>query len=193
MTIANYSDLQSAIAGWLHRSDLTTIIPDFISLAEAKLNRVLRLRAMENVATGATGTTVSLPTGFVEMRSISATDGSTSWTLSYIPPDQIGVDTSAPTKYSIVGDTIYLLGTDASYTYTLTYYKKFDALSAGVNWLITNAPDAYLYATLLEAAPYLKDDNRLQTWASMLTETISQLNKADRNDRYGANLVVRCE
>jgi hypothetical protein len=191
MSISNYAELKTATANWLARSDLTSIIPDFITLAEAKLNRILRLRSMENTTTGTVGEYVALPTGFVEMRSLTATDGASTWTLTYVPPDQIGIDDSAPIEYSLIGDSIYFKGTSSSYTYKLTYYKKFDALSGGVNWLITNAPDVYLYATLLEAAPYIQDDQRIQVWESRLAIAVNDLRTTDRGDRYGAALTVR--
>ena len=146
---------------------------------------------MENTTTGTTGTSVSLPTGFIEMRSLTATDSATTWALTYIPPDQIGVDTSAPTKYSVIGDSVYFMGTSSAYTYSLTYYKKFDALSSGVNWLITNAPDCYLYAALLEAAPYIQDDARIPVWESRLQAAIASLMKQDIGDRFGSALQVR--
>lgn len=191
MAITNNAELKTAVANWLHRADLTSYIPDFISLAEAKLNRRLRLRAMENTTTGTTGTSASLPTGFIDMRSITATDSATTWPLTYIPPEQIGIDTSAPTEYSIVGDTIYFKGTSSAYTYTLTYYKGFDAITAGANWLITNAPDVYLYATLLEATPYIQSDPRIAVWQGLLDQSIAFLQASDRTDRFGSGLVVR--
>ena len=46
MAINTYSTLQTAVANWLDRDDLTDRIPEFVSLAEATFNRTLRLRAM---------------------------------------------------------------------------------------------------------------------------------------------------
>ena len=46
----NYATLQTEVADFLHRTDLTSAIPTFIQLAETKLNRILRLRAMENIS-----------------------------------------------------------------------------------------------------------------------------------------------
>ena len=192
MSIANYADLQTSVAAWLHRSDLTTIIPDLITLAEAKLNRILRIRAMENTTTGSIAASVSLPTGFVEMISLTATGNGKTWPLQYRSPSSLsGETTGTPAYYSLVGDSIYFDPGTSGYTYSITYYKKFDALSGGVNWLITNAPDAYLYATLCEAAPYIKDDARLPVWEKNLSDSISNLMLADNGDRYGSALAVR--
>jgi hypothetical protein len=190
MSISNYAELQTAVTSYLHRSDLTAMIPEFITLAEAKINRALRLRAMENIATGAVAASVALPTGFVEMIGLSASVGSTTYALTYIPPSGINAANASARSYSIVGDSLYFVPSGSSQTYTLTYYKKFDALSTGINWLITNAPDVYMYATMLEAAPYIKDDSRIATWANMLTESIEGLKRADRRDRHGSDLVV---
>ena len=52
MAIGTYDELKTAVANWLDRDDLTDRIPEFISLAEARFNRVLRLRSMETKQTG---------------------------------------------------------------------------------------------------------------------------------------------
>ena len=44
MAITNYTELKSSLADWLNRSDLTTVIPDFITLAESQFNREIRNR-----------------------------------------------------------------------------------------------------------------------------------------------------
>lgn len=191
MALANYSDLQTAVANYLHRGDLTALIPDFITIAEAKINRELRLRAMEQTATGSVSDSVALPTGFIEMISLAVEIGGTKWPITYVPPSSLTGETGTPRNYSLVGDNILFDPSGTGYAYYLDYYKKFDALSSGVNWLITNAPDVYLYATLLEAAPYINDDARIQTWGQMLLDSVARLDRADHNDRYGSNLVVR--
>lgn len=190
MAITDYSSLQTSIGNYLHRSDLTSVIPDFIAIAEAKLNRILRIRAMENIATGNVNSTVALPTGFTEMISLTVTSGGVTYPLQYIPPNQVVSESSSAKYYSLIGDSIYFVPGGSGETYTLTYYKKFDPLSSGVNWLITNAPDVYLYASLLEAAPYIKDQGMIQVWAGLLESSIAQLVKADYSDRYGSALVV---
>jgi hypothetical protein len=125
------------------------------------------------------------------MRALTVSSGTVSWPLTYSPPEQIDAVNGTPTAYSIVGDSIYFLPYSSAFTYSLTYYKKFDALSLGVNWLITNAPDVYLYATLLEAAPYLNDDARTQVWGALLEQGISALESANKADRFGSALMVR--
>lgn len=199
MSISTFDELKTAAASWLHRADLTSQIPDFITLAEAKLNRQLRLRAQETTATGTVSATVALPTSFIGMRSLTVSAGGKSYPLTYITPELLASETGQPTSYTIVGDSIKFQNSTTGYTYTLVYYVPFAALSAGVNWLITNAPDVYLYSTLLEAAPYMKGDARIATWNLMLNGDGTPQNKgalgglidADKKDRFGSGLVVR--
>lgn len=189
MSISTHAELLTAVANWLHRADLTSIIPDFVTLAEARLNRRLRLRTQENTTTGTASSSVALPTGFVEVKSLRIVSGTSTWALAYKPPSMIGADTGTPGFYTIIGDNI-VFDPSGSYTYSLSYWKKFDALSAGVNWLITNAPDVYLYATLLEAAPYIKNDARIPVWESRLETALADLIRADKHSRYGSTLAV---
>ena len=73
MAINTYSTLQTAVANWLDRNDLTDRIPEFVALAEATFNRVLRLRAMETTVADATPSGSkedALPTGYLQMREV---------------------------------------------------------------------------------------------------------------------------
>ena len=192
MAITNYAELQTAIKGWLHRTDLDSQIPDFITLAETKLNRVLRIRAMENIATGSVSSTVALPTGFVEMKALTVTSGGSTYPLDYITPNEVVSASATARKYSLIGDSIYFVPAGSGETYSMVYYKKFDPISSGVNWLITNAPDVYLFASLLEAAPYIQIGQSIKDdWANTLGTSISTLMSADNGDRYGSSLTVR--
>jgi len=69
MPFTSYSDLKTTVASYLARSDLTTVIPDFVRLAEERLRRDIRTRQMLVVAIATTtggGSTVGLPTDFLE-------------------------------------------------------------------------------------------------------------------------------
>lgn len=191
MAIIDYSSLQSAVASYLHRNDLTAVIPDFISLAEARLNRRLRIRAMENRATGtASGGLIALPTGYREARSLHVASGGGYRRIDYVTPERAALyeSSGSATAFTIVGSSIELLpAQDADYA--LVYYKALDPLSAGQNWLILNAPDVYLYATLLEATPFLKADGRIQVWQAMLEQAITDLEAEDRMGALGGNTI----
>lgn len=188
MSLATYADLQTSIGNYLHRADLTSQIPDFITLAEAKLNSRLRLRAMEQRATGSVAATVAVPTRFAEVISLTVTNGGNTYPVSYLPTSKLQGESSDTFYYSIIGDNFYFEPVGSGITYVLHYFQKFAALSTGVNWLLTNAPGVYLYASLLEAAPYIGNDQRLATWGKLLEDAIDHLEREDRNARYGNNL-----
>jgi hypothetical protein len=78
----------------------------------------------------------------------------------------------------------------------LTYYAKLAKLSNSVttNWLLTSSPDVYLYGSLLQAAPYLQDDARIQVWATLYERALNDLQTADdRGATSGGNLLTRAK
>ena len=197
MAINNYSTVQTAVANWLDRSDLTDRITEFISLAEATFNRVLRLRAMETTVSDSTPSGSkedALPTGYLQMREIHLTTSPVG-SLAYITPEimyriRAGSHNGKPNAYTIVGDNILFGPTpDDAYTYSMTYYKSFSALSDDepTNWLILNAPDLYLYGTLLQAEPFLMNDERVPLWERGMRQVINDLQEQDDKDRHSGS------
>ena len=198
MAISNYSELQTAVANWLDRDDLAARIPEFITLCEARFNRTLRIRAMEtldiSVDTVGGTSTVALPTGYVQMRDISLITSPITQ-LQYLTPEimnrlNAGSLTGKPETYTIIANNILFGPTpDAAYDISMLYYKTFDALTdaAPTNWVITNAPDVYLYGALLEAEPFLMNDQRVQLWATALTQSITTLQEQDNKDRHSGS------
>mgnify|MGYP003649754759 FL=1 len=198
MAISNYSELQTAVANWLDRDDLAARIPEFIALCEARFNRSLRIRAMEtldiSVDTVSGTSTVALPTGYVQMRDISLITSPITQ-LQYLTPEimnrlNAGSFTGKPETYTIIANNILFGPTpDSAYDISMLYYKTFDALTdaAPTNWVITNAPDVYLYGALLEAEPFLMNDQRVQLWATALTQSITTLQEQDNKDRHSGS------
>lgn len=193
MSLGTFSQLKTAVESYLHRTDLTPMLPTFVSLAEAKLNRRLRLTAQESKVTGTAAASVALPDDFAELISLKVTIGGSTYPVSYRPTGKTKGEAGGVYYYTTTGLNMEFdpIPTDASYT--LTYYAKLTALEdadGGVNWLLTNAPDVYLYASLMEAEPYIKNDSRITTWGTLLSECIGQLEIADRNSKFGNNLRV---
>jgi len=205
MAISTKAELHTAVANWLNRSDLTARIPEFISLAEAQLNRLLRTRDMLIRSTGSTSSQyVSLPADFLEMMNIELTSTSPPKRIIYITSDRSddyrekrNNTTGVPSYYTIEGDFIQLLpNPDKTYTIQMTYYQPIPALSglsdSGYSWLLTNHPDIYLYGTLLQSAPYLMDPQSIGTWGTMYSQSIQELQTADEKSRFsGATLNMR--
>ena len=206
MALSTYTELKDAIADWLDRSDLTNRIPDFIALAEARLNRELRIRPMEVRSTMTT--TVgqryfNLPGGYLQMRNFQINTNPIT-PLEYITPEMLdrlyGANTtSKPRAYSLIGEEIQLAPIpDTEYTVEMAYYEKFSPLGDGTggtvtsNWLTENAPDVLLYGALIEAEPFIRNDERIQLWLTAYKEAIDKIQKADERDRHsGSTMRVR--
>ena len=202
MAIGTFAQLKTAAANWLDRSDLTDRIPEFIALAEARFNRELRTRDMETVSTAIStvaGTReYSLPTGYVQMKEFHlSTDPLTP--LAYITPEMMtrlwaGSATAKPQVFTIIADNVRLgPAPDAVYTTSMLYYKTFTALSdsATTNEMLTNNPDVYLYGTLLEAEPFIMNDQRIQVWLGAFDRAVASIQNQDNKDRHsGSNLRV---
>jgi hypothetical protein len=204
MAISNYSELKSAIADWLDRTDLTDSIPNFIALTEARHKRDFKLRRLE---TRVTANTVadqeyySLPDNYIAMRNIQLnTDPKTS--LEYLTPEQMdrvyaGSIKGKPKAYSIMVNDIQLRPTpDGVYQIELLYYKHVNPLSDSnaTNEILDNHPDIYLYGALVEAEPYLQNDKRIQTWASFYDRAKKDIIDSNERDRHsGVALTTRID
>ena len=200
MAISTYTELQTAVANWLDRDDMSARIPEFIALTEARFNRILRIRAMETEAEQATSAgvrTYSLPTDYRQMRTVHLTTNPIT-AMSYITPeimDRIwsGSTQGKPTTYTIKGGNIYVgPAPDVIYTLMFLYYKKIPALTAlaPTNDILTDAPDVYLYGSLLEAEPFLQNDARVQLWATAFQQAIADIQEQDEKDRHSGELRV---
>ena len=197
MAIGTYAELQTAVANWLDRDDLTDRIPEFIALAEARFNRVLRLRSMEvkyTANTVAAQRNLALPASYIQMRNFQV-NTSPLTILSYVTPeiyDRLwgGSTQGTPKFYTILADEVSLGPIPASVQEVeMLFYKKFENLSGSVatNWLIINAPDIYLYGSMLEAEPFIMNDERVQLWATALERGVSDLQEQDNKDRHSGS------
>lgn len=194
MALTNYSDLKTSVANYLGRSDLTSQIPDFISLAEIRLNRTLRIRQMLQTATASTtggDPTVGLPPDFLELRDLFVV-GNPRTPLSFLSPSAFSRDARAdqsgrPVFYTMNGAEFVLAPLpDTNYTISMLYYAKPAALSDATpsNVFMANAADCLLYGALVEAEPFLMNDARLAVWSSLFTNATQSLNDSDDASEY---------
>jgi len=204
MALANYTDLQSSITGWLRRDGDTSLVataPDLITLAEAQFNRDIRHRRMETSTTlTLTGgsNTVALPTDYIETRT-AIVQSSPKQVMTFVTPSQLAINWASgtsgiPTEYTIIGTNMKVGKTpDTGYSLELTYYQQIpDLASNTTNWLLTNHPDMYLYGSLLQAAPYLGDDERVPVWGAYYERAREGLkNDASRSAFSGGPLYTR--
>lgn len=188
MAFATRLDLANAIASWLDRSNLTAQIPDFIRLTEARLNRLLRdpdqlITTTINLSSGS-GT---VPADFGQLVAF----GATGTRLTQVTPGEFGTYSAAagdPKIYTVGAGVIRVLPGSGSASTPITYYRSIPALTAdgSTNWLLTRAPDLYLYGSLLQAEFFGWNDERLSTIKSAYDEAIAELRVDGEARRWGA-------
>ena len=192
----SYTNLKQNIADYLARQDLTTQIPMFISLAEKRLNRDLRLRQtlQQSTYTMDSGFKIPTPQDFLEMQDLHL-DANPIVPLTFQTVSQFyrrngGTNGQGqPVNYSLIADNLVLAPqpTGAT-TANMTYYKIPKVLSDTnpSNEYLDVCPDLLLYASLAEAAPYLLDDPRLTTWQALYTEGLASITKSDEQSTFPA-------
>ena len=199
MAITNYSELKSSIADWLNRADLTAVIPDFITLAEAQINRQLRTHDMIKRATATvTDDYFSVPTDWLETN-VLVNLGTYTIPMEYVDYERLNelkalFLTGEPRFYTMIDGKFLILpaATSASpANLEMSYYGKIPALSDSntTNWLLTKSPDLYLYAALMQAEPYLKNDERVGLWAAAMQNSMENMRlEGERSKRPSGGL-----
>jgi hypothetical protein len=205
VAITTYAELQTAAANWLDRTDLTARIPEFIELAEASFNRQIRQPDMitKNDSFSIASRYTTLPTDTLEIVRI-VVDLTPVIVLEYLTPEEISqrrivmTATGKPYYFTTVGGSTNQLevlpSPDSTYTASIVYYTRIAALtdSATTNWLLNSHPDIYLFGTLVEAEPYLKNDEGLSVWSAKLDKALNDLRLQGQRERHTASgLIMR--
>ena len=191
----SYDNLKTNIADYLARSDLNDKIPMFVALAEKRLNRDLRLRQtlQQSTYTLDTGFQVPTPTDFLEMKDIHI-DANPIINLNFKTVSQFyrldNVSGSGnPINYTLVSNNFVLAPRPTgSSVINMTYYKIPKVLSDtnASNEYLDVCPDLLLYASLVESAPFLMNDERLQTWEALYTRGLTSITKSDEQSEFPA-------
>lgn len=188
MALDTYANLQLAVANWMHRSDLTGNIPDFIRLTETRTTRLLNARLQQLVATITTvaGTqSAAMPSDL--LRVMAASIHQNTRTLEYVTMDQLNrdftpSDAGLPRVYSTVDSLMYFGPTpDAAYSVTTTYQMQVPALSdaAPSNSLLTKWPDVYLWGAVYHAAKFSENPAKMQQFESDYLRAVDEVNIID--------------
>lgn len=213
MAITNYTTLQTAVARWLKRDDLTAYIPDYIAFGENRLwygdkgqfqTLPLRLRIMQATDTGTIASQrIVLPSvttsgvvvsSYIETQRISVSNNGTTLPLRYLPPQQFAeqeAKTGGPSYYTFKNGAIYTAASDGS-AYTHDYYGKKSPLTTTLttNAILTAYPELYLWAACVEGALDIMSDSMAQRFAAKLQGRINALNGVDANSYAGGSLAV---
>lgn len=197
----NYGELKALVARRLLRSDLTADIPGYIDLALSRIYygfadvdlRVdpLRIRAM---ITTETTSLAALPTDYLTAKQLTISGNPNP--LYYLTEenfDQLESVSSYPRFFTQKNGLIVVEGgLPVTGTFALNYYKKFPALVADgdTNWLLTNNPNIYLYAALVEAYWQLKDDNRVASSSRMYAALVNSLHMSDSAELHSGSTLA---
>lgn len=193
MSISTYSELQTAVASWLNRTDLSSVIPDFIALAGSDIRNDVSVQAMESLATGSlTGETLAHPARLTEVRRLVVADTP----RDYVTPDEYQRLQKAQSQskvYTSIGQSLYILNGTSGDAYSLLSRAAFAPFSAGsdTNWLLTNAPDVYLFAACKHGAVYLKDAQDEARFTALYNAAAGRVSAQEKRAGHGAPLRVR--
>jgi len=186
MSISTYAELQAGIKRWLHRGDLDAYIPDFVTLGEARITRMLRLPLQQTSATITPSTTeryVALPSRYLELLSFTNDLGEPvrEVTAEQLEGAAAGATPGRPAYCRFGARIDFERLADATYAYTMHYRQRLDLAADGSNSVLLQHPDIYLYSSLMAAAPYIKNDERIVTWAELLKAAVTEANMTVRD------------
>jgi hypothetical protein len=191
--VMTYDDLTSTVLQYLERKDASVInaIPTFISLAEFEIAQEIKtlgqLQVVESTMTSS-NPVLQKPARWRKTVSMSVTVGGKKqpvylrkyeYLKNYWPDDN---QTDIPLYYADTDwDHWYIAPTpDQAYSFEVLYYERIAPLSSTnqTNWLTQNAPNAMLFGTLLQAMPFLKNDQRT-IFQQKYTEALQSLKSED--------------
>ena len=181
-----YTTLLAQVAAWLNRTDLTAVIPDFVTLTEERINRTLRVRQMETAlaSTPIVSNVITPPAGTIDVKTLRVNDNNDLTVQSYEAALRMQSDAPA-TLWAWKGTDLYFNG---SGDVSGVLYTQIPALeTASTNWLSDLAPSAYLFGCLTEAALYTGGD--AATWEGRFQAVLNDLQSTDK--RYNGPLVAR--
>lgn len=196
MDLTDYDGLQAAIADYLNRPDLTSQIPGFIALCEAKLRRELRAEVVRDELL-LDGPEVELPADCAELRGLTITEGGLAQNapVAFVDPVSLAnirrthLTVGIPRYAAVVDNTLLLApGPSEEMMAEVRYYARLESLDEGnpTTSLLTEHPDVYLYGALAEAEPFLEHDERVALWKAMYQESLDSVNRQRERREFGS-------
>lgn len=211
MAIDTYAKLQSEIQDTINRDDLLADVTAYssgdvegaitrsIRKCELRIQRTLRVRQMETstTLTFTNGVTqYSLPSDFLSARLLYLSQDPvkilTQDSLENLISNYPNAAVAEPSSFAVSGSSIYVRAVpDGTYSAPLFYYQEIPALTTSntSNWLLTAAPDAYLYGSCLELMPFLMNDERIQVWKGAFDEAMNLIKEDDDAAKWNGVLV----
>lgn len=183
MSIATYAELQTAVAAWMNRTDLTAVIPDFIRLAESRIKTLTNARQAEAEAALACvvgASTIALPSDY--KAPVALWLGTEREALPQRLAEDLPTSSSSgrPQYWAIDGTNLrFNCPADAAYSVALRYRQTLALSNANdTNAILTDYPDVYLFGALVEAASYTMDD-RAAAWDARFQAAVQAMNNME--------------
>lgn len=202
MALATYNDLKNMLTNFSHRTDITDVVDDFITLAEDRIDTELKLRSNELRATStATVDTrfLALPTRFYKMRSVvinrqtdvnDETEGDVTACLYKTPQalsESVRTITGRPQYFTVTSQLEFERPFDYAYTIEMNYFSKLQGLSASntTNDVLTDYPTLYYYGCMIFLSLWEDDTQKTAKFEQLFDQAIARANKQERRGRYG--------
>jgi hypothetical protein len=194
VAISTYTELKSAVANWLNRTDLTDRIPEFIALAEADITRNLVLPTIVGADTldaGSDELDLSAILGYPKSIVMNTTTYMHPLVMTTLPAlaELRRIGSGVPWYYAFADGTVHLdVEADSAHAIKIEYVPDLVPLSgaAPTNNTLTRSPDIYLFGSLKEAELYLEHDERNPVWSAKYQKSVADENDARERAQYGA-------
>ena len=197
--ITSLTTLNTAIADYLARDDLTSYISNFIQNCENKVGRTLNLRNEETALSVAISSGLAtVPADFKALK-FAYYSATPVQLLQWLPLEDIyrkypnRSDTSTVPGYISREAASFIFGpVAADGTLKGVYYAKQDPLrTTNPSWYVTNAPEVLLYGSLLEAAPFMHGDERIPVWQQLFKDALDTLREEEKNSATSKGQLIQ--
>jgi len=202
VALSNYSEMVIAVDKWLNRvgaSSITDNTEEFITLAQRRIQRDVRVPPMEVLAAGITITAGQsvIPSAMLDVKEVVAYNGSTAWpvfrdTYANVKNKRLGTGSGPVVFDTVAGNFEFGPEPSSGVTIDVVYYQELEFISPSVatNWFVSYAPELILYAALYEAAVFMKDTEQEQKYKQMYSDARELLKAQKEKAEWSGRLQV---
>ena len=192
--IETYADLQAELLDWISNSKIAAKTATCVQLAEARIRNDILIRRMELPHHGVfDGAVIFLPQDCESVQRLMYYVGGREVSIPYASVLSVEYLTSSPGNpraYTLTDQAIMLYPTPAAAMQYTLYYVPFIADLSGsneTNWLLDRSPNVYLWASCLEAAGYLQDEQLEVKYEARYRQALDALFSASERQRMPSN------
>jgi len=193
--VSDIGTLKTEITSYLYdRTDLASQVPNFIDMAQARIFRVLKCRENEAVSSGSLVTnSYTVPSDYRSLKYMLVND----LPLDAVSESELRLrlkNESAggePKVFCRINNAfVFHPAPDATYDIDLYYYADVSSdvtSDTATNSVMTTHPDLYVFGSLMMAAPYLNEDERIPTWEKYYMDTLTMIVENTSDELYSGS------